>query len=114
MNIFLCLALGLLATATLCQGFCFVLPRVLDTTTGRLPNGCIDAEGTIHQIGNAWNDKDCNRCKCLKHGIGCCSQIPRYFGLPESCKVVVNKDCTHKLVNENDPDSVCVPRGAVG
>ncbi|XP_039595829.1 beta-microseminoprotein-like [Polypterus senegalus] len=111
MNAFLCLILGLLATATLCQGGCFKILR--DSSASKFIRGCKTKDGVLHRLGSKWNDKDCNKCTCNKLAITCCAQISQYFGLPESCKVVVNKDCTHKLVNRSGPDSVCVPKGAV-
>ncbi|XP_028648911.1 beta-microseminoprotein-like [Erpetoichthys calabaricus] len=107
MNVFLCIALGLLTLATLCHGGCFRIPR-----DPHVP-GCKDTEGVLHHQGSKWNDKHCHKCICTKSGIECCNQIPRYRGMLESCKVVVNKDCTHKLVNENGPDNLCVPTGGV-
>ncbi|XP_039593930.1 beta-microseminoprotein-like [Polypterus senegalus] len=113
MNAILCLALGLLATATLCHGQCMTAPLRPDPATGKLPKGCRDDKGVLHPFGSRWNSKDCYDCSCDRSGAHCCNLVPTYFGLPESCKVVVNKDCTHKLVNTKGPDSDCVPQSAV-
>ncbi|XP_051779482.1 small serum protein 3-like isoform X2 [Erpetoichthys calabaricus] len=87
MNALLCLALGLLATATLCHGQCMMSLPEIDPVTGEPVPGCRDDEGVLHNFGSTWNNKRCYACSCNKYGAQCCNRIPTYFGLPNPVKL---------------------------
>ncbi|XP_043911615.1 beta-microseminoprotein [Protopterus annectens] len=109
MKYILVIALGLLATATLCSSQCSRLSQDKEKTG----EGCIDEKDVHHQLGSSWMSK-CFKCTCYEEYINCCNTAVIPTGYDDDCETILNeKTCTYSVVKKNDHSKTCPYSGAI-